>query len=81
MIRDKTGPFGGVCDNFRFTFDDTISRVITVTYDNNNLVNPETEVYLTSESSRKSKEKYIPCRDKGYAQNLSCRFNSHHTLT
>jgi hypothetical protein len=47
---NPTGPYLGVglCNNWRFTYDSSISRVVTVDYSGMDLVDPDYEVYLSS---------------------------------
>jgi hypothetical protein len=47
-LGNPTGPYLGVglCNNWRFTYDSSISRVVTVEYNGMDLVDPDYEVYL-----------------------------------
>jgi hypothetical protein len=59
MPGTATGPIRGICGNWRFKYDNAISRVVTVDYVGTDLVNPDYEVYLAS-SDDISVSLYVP---------------------
>jgi len=84
MLGDKSGPYAGVCQNWRFTFNEDVSRVVTVEYDSSDLVNPDTEVYLTSTSSSGEAgvpvNVYVPTLIRSYASDVLLLFHTHGDL-
>jgi len=51
MLGTASGPYTGVCRNWRFTFDDAISRVVTLDYTGADLVDPDYEIFLSAGSA------------------------------